>query len=103
MITTSDSPIITFTNNNTGDWTVYDLLDSQWEHVYPYSAGSYFVPLWIENQYCCVDSSELIIQIKGDEVFYIPNTFTPDGDEHNHYFQPIFTAGYYPPNFQIEI
>ena len=69
----------------------------------PYLAGSYFATLCIENQYFCVDSLELIIQIKGDEVFYIPNTLTPDGDEYNHYFEPISTAGCDPDNFQMEI
>lgn len=28
-----------------------------------------------------------------EEIFYIPNTFTPDGDEFNQYFKPIITSG----------
>jgi gliding motility-associated-like protein len=26
-------------------------------------------------------------------VYYIPNSFTPDGDEFNNIFTPVFTAG----------
>jgi gliding motility-associated-like protein len=59
--------------------------------------------LWVENQFGCSDSTQLFIQIKGDEIFYVPNTFTPDGDEHNHIFYPIFTTGFDPSNFQFEI
>jgi gliding motility-associated-like protein len=41
--------------------------------------------------------------VKGDEIFYIPNTFTPDGDEHNNLFVPVFTNGFDPANFELEI
>lgn len=112
FITTSDSPNITFTNNSigetisvltVGDGTVYDGFESQIEHTYPYSEGNYTVSLWVQNEYGCTDSTENVIQIKGDELFYVPNTFTPDGDEHNHVFSPVFTAGYDPANFQLII
>jgi gliding motility-associated-like protein len=36
-------------------------------------------------------------------LFYIPNSFTPDGDEHNNDFKWIFTSGFDPYNFHIEI
>ena len=36
-------------------------------------------------------------------IYYIPNTFTPDGDEFNQLFQPIFTAGYDPYDFNMQI
>ena len=112
FITTSDSPTIIFTNNSTGatnsvltagDGSVYETFDTQLEHTYPYSEGNYSVFLWVENQFGCIDSTELVVQIKGDELFYVPNTFTPDGDEHNHVFSPVFTAGFDPANFRLEI
>jgi gliding motility-associated-like protein len=112
IITTSDSPTITFTNESfgddlvlfsTGDGTVYDQFDGQLEYTYPFSEGTYLASLWVENQFGCSDSTQLFIQIKGDEIFYVPNTFTPDGDEHNHIFYPIFTTGFDPSNFQFEI
>ena len=112
LITTSDAPQITFLNNSigadlqvfsTGDGTVLDQLDTQLEYTYPFSEASYLASLWVQNQFGCLDSTTLVIQIKGDEIFYVPNTFTPDGDEHNHIFYPIFTSGFDPANFQMEI
>ena len=36
-------------------------------------------------------------------LFYIPNSFTPDGDEHNNSFKWIFTSGFDPYDFHVEI
>jgi gliding motility-associated-like protein len=36
-------------------------------------------------------------------LFYVPNTFTPDGNEHNNVFQPVFTNGFDPYDFHLEI
>jgi len=36
-------------------------------------------------------------------LYYIPNSFTPDGDEHNNTFKWIFTSGFDPMNFNILI
>jgi gliding motility-associated-like protein len=36
-------------------------------------------------------------------LIYIPNTFTPDGDEHNHVWQPEFTSGHDPYRFDLVI
>jgi gliding motility-associated-like protein len=43
----------------------------------------------------CPESTELI--------YYVPNAFTPDGDEHNQMFQPIFTSGHDPFDFHMII
>ena len=45
----------------------------------------------------------MLIQIKGDEIYYVPNSFTPDGDEHNNTFHPVFTSGYDPMQFEMVI
>jgi gliding motility-associated-like protein len=36
-------------------------------------------------------------------LYYIPNSFTPDGDEHNNVFRWIFTNGFDPYNFSVII
>ena len=36
-------------------------------------------------------------------LFYIPNSFTPDGDEHNNVFKFIFTSGFDPYDFHLTI
>jgi gliding motility-associated-like protein len=36
-------------------------------------------------------------------LFYIPNSFTPDGNEHNNEFKWTFTSGFDPTDFHITI
>jgi gliding motility-associated-like protein len=38
-----------------------------------------------------------------DIVFYVPNAFTPDGDNFNQTFQPVFTSGFDPYDFNMII
>ena len=38
-----------------------------------------------------------------DPIFYVPNTFTPDQDEHNQTWFPIFTTGFDPFKFNLYI
>jgi gliding motility-associated-like protein len=54
-------------------------------------SGSYTVVLHIENQYGCKDSTEKVVIIKPTFAVYIPNAFTPDGDNINDFF---FASGY---------
>jgi gliding motility-associated-like protein len=36
-------------------------------------------------------------------IYYVPNSFTPDADEHNQFFTPIFTSGFSPEKFEMMI
>ncbi len=36
-------------------------------------------------------------------IYYVPNSFTPDGDEHNQTFGVVFTSGFSPSEFHLEI
>ena len=38
-----------------------------------------------------------------DLLLYIPNSFTPDGDEHNNSWMPIFTSGFDPYDFHLTL
>jgi gliding motility-associated-like protein len=49
----------------------------------------------------CVDSTSTIIYYKEDAIFYVPNSFTPDQDEFNQTWGPIFTQGFDPFNFDL--
>ena len=112
LFLTSDAPLVTFTNSSVGHSnSVWDFGDGiilndnsgSIEHTYPFSQGSYLVKLKVTNQFGCTDSTTVIIKIKGDVIFYIPNSFTPDGDEFNNMFTPIFTSGFDPDNFKMDI
>lgn len=37
------------------------------------------------------------------EGYYIPNAFTPDGDEHNNTWGPVFSRGFKVENYHLEI
>ena len=34
-------------------------------------------------------------------IYYVPNAFTPDGNEYNQTWGPVFTAGYDPADFHL--
>ncbi|MNY18905.1 hypothetical protein D3C86_1523140 [compost metagenome] len=36
-------------------------------------------------------------------IYYVPNTFTPNGDEHNNIFTPVFVCGYDPLEYKFEV
>ena len=51
----------------------------------------------------CADSVSIPIAYQEELIYYIPNSFTPDADEHNQIFKPIFTSGFDPFNYEITI
>ncbi len=70
-------------------------------HVFT-DAGEYTVLLIASNDYCSDTSSQVIV-IKDVTNYYVPNAFTPDGDEKNQVFRPVFTPGYEPLNYKLTI
>jgi gliding motility-associated-like protein len=72
-------------------------------HTYEnFSTDSYEICL-IVSQDNCTDTSCQILTIKDDLVYFVPNTFTPDNDEYNNEFKPIFTSGYSPYDYVLYI
>lgn len=51
----------------------------------------------------CTDTTQFLIEFDPGLVYYIPNSFTPDGDQYNQVFLPIFTYGIDPSNYSLEI
>ena len=72
-------------------------------HVFPEAYAGYSVTLYAFNNAGCVDSAYLTIQVEELLIYYIPNAFTPDGDEFNQTFKPIFTSGYDPFDYNLYI
>jgi gliding motility-associated-like protein len=107
---TIDNPIVEFTNSSinasTYEWDFDD--DSPLSivehplHQFPEEPGEYLITLWAYNG-VCVDSIQQLIEVKDVLIFYVPNVMTPDGDQFNESFQPVFTSGFDPFNFHMTI
>lgn len=99
------------TFNNSTDATTYtwDFGDGSTStevnptHTYDGTPGNYTITLTANNPGNCPDVAYLSIVIEDELIYYVPNTFTPDGDENNNTFQPVFTAGFDPENFRLLI
>ena len=73
------------------------------EHIFNNTENGYVVTLTVSNLYGCQDQVQSIIGYEGGSDFYVPNSFTPDGDEFNNIFKPVFTSGFDPFNFHMSI
>jgi len=70
---------------------------------YPEEPGSYTVQLVAYNAAGCTDTITKILTVRDELVFFVPNSFTPNGDEFNNAFVPIFTSGFDPFEFNLTI
>lgn len=86
---------ILFTDQSTGSITTWSWqINDQQASVSPtctYTLEDYFQPLTVSlivtNSDGCSDEKKLIV-FKPEDLIYVPNAFTPDGDE----FNPVFKA-----------
>lgn len=72
-------------------------------HVFQVENQGVDVVLFAFSDLGCADSASFFIGFDPGLVYYIPNTFTPDGDQFNQTFLPIFTTGVDPYNYQMLI
>ena len=72
-------------------------------HVFQVENQGVDVVLFAFSDLGCADSASFFIGFDPGLVYYIPNTFTPDGDQFNQTFLPIFTTGVDPFNYQMLI
>ncbi|NOQ71397.1 MAG: PKD domain-containing protein [Crocinitomix sp.] len=64
------------------------------EHTYPGVGDTqYTIDLIVSNEFGCADTAQRTILIKEDVLYFIPNSFTPDGDAFNQEFKPVFVSG----------
>jgi gliding motility-associated-like protein len=54
--------------------------------------GQYPVTLTVYSEYGCVDSITHELNVVPDVLVFAPNTFTPNGDEHNQQWKVFFTG-----------
>jgi gliding motility-associated-like protein len=75
--------------NFTYNPTNYNILD----YTYRCPPGQYYVTLYASNMGYCPDSVGMYVTIQSDQTVYVPNSFTPNGDEFNNVFLPIISTG----------
>jgi trimeric autotransporter adhesin len=111
MITNLD-PEVYFENTSVGavdyDWNFGDgsstIHTESPIHLFPEDEpGSYDVELIAYSALGCSDTAYMTITLTEELIFYVPNTFTPDDDDYNPIFQPVFTSGFDPYDYTLLI
>ena len=72
-------------------------------HLYAYTPEDYLICLTAYNDYGCSNEICKPVLVEEGLIFYMPNTFTPDGDAFNQNFKPVFTSGFDPYDFKLLI
>ncbi|NNE56341.1 MAG: PKD domain-containing protein, partial [Flavobacteriales bacterium] len=72
------------------NWDFGDGTSSQEQHPQHIfgDAGQYGVLLTVWTAFGCQDKAELLVEVEDQFNVYVPNTFTPDGDQINEVFLP---------------
>jgi len=65
--------------------------------------GTYPVTLTVTSSAGCIDTLTKSFSIAEELIYYVPNAFTPDGDEFNQTFKPIFYSGFDPFDYNFTI
>ena len=107
----TESPqLVAFTNTSVGAATYsWDFGDGAFssednpEHLYSENSNGQTITLVAVSSEGCIGTYQVSIEFEEGLIFYIPNTFTPDQDEHNQTFRPIFTSGFDPYNYEMLI
>lgn len=105
------NPDVTFINTSWGATSyIWDFGDggssvqNSPAHTYPIEFGESFeVTLIAISENGCRDTTRSTIEVEEELIFYIPNTFTPDGNQFNQTFAPVFTSGYDPFDYTLFI
>jgi gliding motility-associated-like protein len=106
---TQDPQTISFTNTSEGavsyiwDFTDGNSFNENPSHVFYNTSQGYLVTLTAISNLGCTDQTQVFIGYSEGEVFYVPNSFTPDGDGFNQTFKPVFRGGFDPYNFEMLI
>jgi gliding motility-associated-like protein len=73
-------------------------------HTFPGSdVTSYTITLVAYSLTGCTDTARVNIEVYEDIVYFVPNAFTPDGDNFNQTFKPVFVSGYDPYDYVLFI
>ena len=107
------NPVVYFYNESYGAndfiWNYGDgntSIDFEGLHEYALPLeDNYLVNLIAISSDGCTDtmSMEIVYELPGEGFYYVPNSFTPNSDEYNQVFRPVFADGFEPLNFTMYI
>ena len=104
------SQLLEFTNTSSGansyTWDFGDGASSTEinpEHNFTANLNGHVITLTAYSQFLCESSATIEILFNNGLVYYIPNTFSPNGDEFNQTFKPIFSNSIDPYNYSFYI
>ena len=64
---------------------------------------TYEIMLVAQNSIGCPDTTYGQIIVEDELLFFVPNAFTPDGEEFNEAFQPVLYLGYDSNDFHLTL
>ncbi len=104
-------PMITFNNKSTPDATIFhwdfgdegDSKEKDPKHSFLGNPQIYFITLTASTKANCFSQKIKSIEIADKFVYYVPNTFTPDGDNLNNNFTPVLFSGFDPQSYTLTI
>jgi len=106
----NSSETVKFTNYSIGattyNWDFGDTSvsnETNPSHLYNNISSNIQVTLTAESPEGCIGTNSLILYYKQPILIYIPNSFTPDQDEFNQTWGPVFTQGFDPYNFDLYV
>jgi len=102
---------VDFTNNSVGASTYFwNFGDNAYStqvnpsHIYDTEfAENFSVMLVAYSALGCPDTTYQHFTVTEELIYYVPNTFTPDGNAFNNTFQPVFTSGFDAFDFNLYI
>ncbi len=110
QVFTEPNQSLSFWNSSVGattyQWNFGDGGSSSEEaptHIFNIENEGTTVILYAYSNLGCLDTASYYIGFDPGLVYYIPNSFTPDADQFNQTFLPIFTSGIDPYNYQLLI
>ena len=106
-----DDPSVTIYNVTAGNlnhlWdvngTIFENASSSFSYQLPFQEGNYTIQLVSSSDLGCADSLTLTVSVMNNIAVYIPNSFTPDANEFNTVFFPVFSTGFIPKGYQFTV
>ena len=100
---------VTYTTISGGDgsniWSVNGDTYLSEDLIYTFNqAGTYNIVVKRENGPCYVEETlQVLVTDCPGNIYWVPNCFTPDGNEHNQLFGPVMTEGFDVNGFEFYI